>query len=135
MRLSSRARKRLRDEEYRKFRDAMILEVGRCEMAVLGPTSHRLRVPLSSLQVHHIIRGTRRDRALTERCAVLVLCSKCHDSLHHELKHWNESLQLAILKAARPGDYCLENYNRLFGGGPNRITQEDVDKWGIQTGG
>jgi len=67
--------------------------------------------------------------ALMERCAVLVLCSKCHDSLHHELKHWSEAEQLAILRLARPDDYCLEDYNRLFGEGPNRITQADVDKW------
>uniref|UniRef100_A0A6M3JJF9 HNH endonuclease n=1 Tax=viral metagenome TaxID=1070528 RepID=A0A6M3JJF9_9ZZZZ len=128
MKMGSRARKRIRDEAYRRFRDAMIVEVGRCEMAPLDPT-HRTRMPLSTLQIHHIMRGTRRERSLTERCAILVLCCECHCKLHTGRKHWPEASQLALLKLVRPLEYSLEEYNRLFAGPANRITEADVDKW------
>ena len=106
----------LRNRQVAQFRRALIVEVGRCELC-------RQRF---GLEVHEICRGPHREKALDQRCALLVVCRRCHSERLSSRAEWPESRQLAALKRSRPGDYDLEAYNALVGRGPDRITEEEV---------
>ena len=77
------------------------------------------------MALHHLIRGLRPN----ERCAVLLLCWRCHTERIHGNEKWPDARQLAVLKRSRPEDFNLKKYNTLMGRGPYRIEQKDIAKW------
>lgn len=89
----------------------------------------------SRLCCHEIACGPHRQKALDKPFAILVLCWFCNGEVVTDKARWPEARQLAVLKRKSPGDYDLAAYNLLRARNPNRITETDVDKWGIQTGG
>jgi len=114
---------RLRNARAQLVRDALILEVGRCEVCGKRPA---VVLPRVNLWVHEIARGSHRHEALDKRFATLVVCRPCHmDEIHSRLG-WPEARQLAVLKRRRPRDYDLAAYNELVGADPDRITEADV---------
>ena len=120
-----------RERECREFRRALVAEVGRCELCghmgwVVPSTSAHKR----GLCCHEIARGIHRQKALDQRCAILVVCPICHD----ELDGWPEERQLAVLKRSRPANVDLAAYNALIGWGESRITAADVDAWDRKPG-
>jgi len=84
-----------------------------------------------ALSVHEIARGTHRSKALDKRYAVLVVCWHCHENrIDNGKEQWPEARQLAVLKRSRPADFNLAAYNQLVGYGPDRISEEDVERYG-----
>ena len=83
----------------------------------------------SQLCCHEIANGPFRQKALDQHYAILVLCSWCNGYEVEDMARWPEARQLALLRRMSPEDYDLAAYNALIGRGPNRITEEDVDKW------
>jgi hypothetical protein len=117
-----------RARECRKFREALMQRVGRCDICLHDPKRVRPSDIAWEMCVHEIARGTHRQKALDKPFATLVLCYLCHYELHNGKTYWTEAMQLAVLKKRRPADYDLAAYNRLIGLGPNRITEEDVSR-------
>lgn len=119
-------REAARKREHQKRRIALARDVGHCELCGhdfnRGP---KVAEGIAwTMQEHHIIRGTRPNA----RCAVLLLCGYCHTiEIHNEPHLWPDARQLALLRASRPGDFNLEDFNRLKGCGPDRVTEEDVN--------
>ena len=113
------SKKRSRNRQVAQFRRALIVEVGRCELC-------RQRF---GLEVHEICRGPHREQALDQRCALLVVCRRCHSERLSSRAEWPESRQLAALKRSRRADYSLAEFNALVGLGPERVTEADVDQW------
>lgn len=126
MRSVSKKRRR-RNDEVREWRRALVRRVGRCEICGYYPT-YLQRTP-RRMDVHEICRGPNREKALDQACAVLCVCSACHDGPLASRAEWPEARQLAALKRSRPEDYSLAQYNALVARGPNRITDEDVARW------
>ena len=117
-----------RNAEAKPILDALIARVGRCEVCPRDHRQVRSGWIRWRLDVHHIARGSHREKALDKPFAVLVVCWVCHERIHFGTG-WPQARQLAILKRKRPKDYDLDAFNRLIGSGPNRITQEEVDQW------
>lgn len=116
MRPVSKARQKLM-RQMKPIRDAFRSEVGCCE--VCGKTT-------GALDVHEIGRGTCRALCLGARCALLVLCRRCHDKLG-STREWPESRQLAILARRRPRDFDLTAYLKITSPhAMRRITIEEV---------
>ena len=110
------------------LREQLIEEVGHCELCGHGPSGHhRGEYIMWAMELHHLIRGLRPN----ERYAVLLLCWSCHHLRIHGNEDWPDARQLAALKASRPRDDNLAEYNKLKGRGPKRITEQDVDDWEI----
>lgn len=83
----------------------------------------------SRLCVHEIANGPNRQKALDQPYALLVLCWWCNSEVVTDKREWPEARQLSLLKRRAPDNYDLTAYNTLVGRGPNRITEEDVDRW------
>jgi hypothetical protein len=84
--------------------------------------------------VHEIglARGGTRDKALDQRCSLLVLCESNPATgrvgCHPVCQNWDEERELALLYLARPGDYDLKAHLMLTRPqAPKRITQKEVD--------
>lgn len=114
-----------RAAETRQFREQFIQEVGCCELCGYNPSLPGGYV--RPLACHEIARGQARQRALDQRCAILVLCQECHMRRIHGPEDWPEARQLALLRRSRPDDFDLSQYNLIVGYGPDRISEEDVD--------
>ena len=113
-----------RKRKQKALKAALIEEVEHCENCRCDLS----RVPIRFIELHHIIRQLRPN----ERCAVLLLCWKCHMlKIHSNDKdeHWPEARQLVLLLRSRPKDFNLREFNRLKGRGPDRLTIEDMEKW------
>jgi len=106
----------------------LIATIGQCELCGKDPS--RVRHDYK-LVVHHIMRGPLRKKSTGKRFANLVLCKNCHDNVIHgnSRGYWAENRQLALLRRRRPEDLDLKAYNKMKGYGPDRITEEDLDKW------
>lgn len=109
----------------------MIAAAGGCEICGHSPARPHRGKPaeLSRLCCHEIACGPHRQKSLDKPFALLVLCWWCNGYRVTNKQWWSEARQLAVLRAVRPNDYDLSAYNALVGYGPNRITQEDVDRW------
>jgi hypothetical protein len=126
---SAKARKRR--TEAKPTRDALIAQARRCMICGHSP-SHpsRSRPPRCSLLCcHEIANGPFRQKALDKPYAILVLCAWCNGYEVEDKAKWPEARQLALLRRMSPENYDLAAYNELIGRGPNRITEEDVNKW------
>jgi hypothetical protein len=91
-------------EATRQWRDDFRAEIGRCEKC-LKPTSP------AALDVHELVAGSSRAKALDKRYAVLCLHRACHTLL----EAMTIPRQLAYLLRARPQDVDMESYYRLTG--------------------
>ena len=85
-----------------QFREDLRKEVGRCEFC-LKPARWQ------SLDVHELVTGIDRAKALDKRYAVLCLHRKCHDKIEQLIV----SAQIAYLMRARPADYDMPAYHLL----------------------
>jgi len=94
-------KKRKLAEIYSIWRMDFLTSVGYCE--ICGALPH---------EVHHIARGIHREKAETERCAVLALCNHCH---HEEVGDWPIPRQLAALACSRPYDLNFTQFNIIRG--------------------
>ena len=104
-------------KKVKPIRDGLRDEVGQCEICGY---SH------GSLDVHEIGRGSCRAICLGERCALLIVCRRCHEELGSSAK-WPEARQLAVLASRRLLDYDLKAYLSFTRpNAPNRITLEEV---------
>lgn len=97
MRPVSKKRQKLM-REVKPIRDALREEVGCCEIC---------DNPRGTLDVHEIGRGVYREACLGERCALLVVCRRCHDEKLSYASEWPEARQLALLARRRPLDFNL----------------------------
>jgi hypothetical protein len=122
-------KRRARIREVQGFRKGLIEEVGRCEVCGHNPDRMKTGHVQWTLVVHEIARGEHREKALDQRCAVLVLCWRCHAERIHGPEEWPQARQLAVLRRSRPEDYDLEGFNALVGYGPRRITDKEVERW------
>jgi len=111
--------------ECKPFRDALIAEVGCCEVCL-----RRRQVRPGKLCVHEIARGSHRHKAVDKRFALLVLCDRCHLERIHGNEQWPQARQLAVLKRSRPADYDLAAFLNLKNPNALRaITEEEVQAW------
>ncbi len=117
-----------RKAEDRTFLKQLFEEVERCEICGHDPTRASSGFLAWRMVAHHIARGIHREKARVKRCAVLLVCWRCHTERVHGNEDWPQSRQLAVLKKSRPEDYDLAAFNALIGWGKNRITEEDVIK-------
>lgn len=100
MRQISKKRREL-IKTVKPIRDGLREEVGHCEIC---ENSRGI------LDVHEIGRGQFRESCLGERCALLVVCRKCHDEKLSHVAEWTEARQLAILAGSRPKDFNLTRF-------------------------
>lgn len=109
-----------RDRVADKWRKAQIAKVGRCEWCL------KKRKP-DDLTVHEIglARGGNRVHAQDKAFSTLVLCKiGCHQLLQNA----RETLELAVLKRSRPGEYDLAAHLFLTRpGAPKRIEPWEVE--------
>lgn len=89
---------------YTAWRKEFLEEVGHCEICGALPSV-----------IHHIARGIHRENAQYEPCAVLALCTHCHDEEVHGQGNWPIQRQLAALACSRPMDINLAQFNTLRG--------------------
>lgn len=121
MRRVSKKRQKLM-REVKPIRDALRTEVGCCE--ICGSSR-------GTLDVHEIGRGQFREACLGERCALLVVCRRCHDDELSSTKRWPEARQLALLLLRRKKDFDLTAYLQLTSPrAMRRITMEEVLSYG-----
>lgn len=103
MRNVSKKRQRL-NRSVAEHRQALRQRVARCEVC-LDPAAPEW------LDVHELVPGSSRAKALDKDFALLCATRRCHDYL--------ETLtipnQLAYLYIARPSDFDLEKYYALIG--------------------
>jgi hypothetical protein len=124
------AKQRSRADEAREVRQALILEVGRCEMCGHNPTNHTAGCVAWRLDAHEILNGPLRQACLDKRHSLLVLCWLCNSEEATDKGKWPEARQLCLLKFKRPWDYDLAAHNLLANPrAPNRITQAEVDAY------
>jgi hypothetical protein len=124
------AKRKMRAEEARPVREALIAERRRCEICGHSPAQPWKDKPreCSQLCVHEIANGPYRQKALDKRYATLVLCWWCNGSVVTNKRDWPEARQLACLRRNRPHDYDLVAYCRLVNErAPNRIEPKEVD--------
>ena len=121
-----------RKAEESAFKRELFDELGACEICGHDPTLGSRGNMAWRMELHHIARGIHREKARVERCAVLLLCWRCHQLAVHGNADWPQWRQLAMLKQSRPGDYDLAAFNALVGWGKNRITKEEVDNADIE---
>jgi hypothetical protein len=80
--------------------------------------------------VHEILRGANRNKALSEPCTWLVLCSPCNTGQFHSRGTWPDAKQLALQYLCCPTVYDLKRFNLLYcERAPNRVTQDEVDAY------
>lgn len=123
---------RKRMAEARPIRHRLIAEAQGCEICGHSPRHPHRGKPAecSQLCCHEIACGPNRQKALDKPFAILVLCWWCNGHVVVCSREWPEAKQLAVLRAARPGDYDLAAYNRLVNErAPERITESEVDEW------
>lgn len=98
------AKRRALYERVRDFRDDFRWRVGRCEVCLkkAGP---------SVLDIHEVVDGSNRSKALDKRYAILA----CHRRCHEYLETITIPHQLAYLMRARPQDFQPEKYYALIG--------------------
>src|SRR5574339_82749 len=105
-------------------RAMFVAEVDRCELC-----EQRL-----SLAVHEVARGCDRRKALTTRCANLILCNAkqgIKPSCHKIVETWPREKQLALLLLRRPHDFDLEAYYQIIGG-RRKPERSEIDGWAVQ---
>lgn len=120
MRPVSKKRQRLM-RQVKPIRDGLREEVGCCEIC------GRSRC---ALDVHEIARGVHREACLGERCALLVVCRRCHDDKLSHVAEWTEARQLAILAESRPLDFNLARFLEITSPrAPRRIEIDEVLAW------
>lgn len=103
MRAVSKKRQKL-VREVKPIRDALREEAGCCD--ICGNSR-------GTLDVHEIARGVHREACLGQRCALLVVCRRCHDEELGYASKWPEARQLALLAQKRPRDFDLTAYLQL----------------------
>jgi len=117
--ISNKRRKLIK--EVKPIRDGLREEVGQCEIC---------KNPRGTLDVHEIGRGVYRESCLGERCALLVVCRKCHDEKLSEALEWPEPRQLAILASSRPLDFNLARFLEITTPkAPRRIEIHEILAW------
>lgn len=106
-----------RERDAWQFRYELCAEVGRCERC-------GLRKRTNEIACHEILGGTAfRQRCLTERCALLVLCNPCHSIV----QVWEtKQRQLARLFLSRQIDLNLPRFCELWCRGPQAVTFDEV---------
>jgi hypothetical protein len=113
---SNAKRTAARESAAWQFRYDLCAEVGRCERCTR-------RKPTNELSCHEILDGNGfRQKCLTERCALLVLCNPCHAIVQNEPK----PRQLARLYLSRAADLDLIRLCELWCRAPTAVTVEDV---------
>lgn len=86
------------------WRENIRREVGRCEFC-LSPAHWK------TLDVHELVVGCHRAKALDKRFAVLCVHRDCHNTLEAMTIPW----QMAYLLWARPQDFDMPAYHKLTG--------------------
>ena len=107
--------------KVKPIRDGLRDEVGCCEICenIFG-----------TLDVHEIGRGVHREACLGERCALLVVCRRCHEENLSYTDQWTEARQLAALAVSRPQDFDLARFLEITSPkAPKRIEMQDVLDW------
>lgn len=105
-------------KKVKPIRDELRAEVSCCEIC---GTQHGV------LDVHEIGRGPCRAICLGERCALLVVCRRCHDEKLSYASEWPEAKQLALLARRRPKDFSLADYLELTSPkAPKRIEIQEI---------
>jgi hypothetical protein len=79
---------------------------------------------LKRLEIHHIVRGPSRGKALDERCALIRACHDCH---FRRLDSMPVVMQLAIKKRYDLTCYDRVKVNVLRGRAKEAITEAEVD--------
>lgn len=103
------------------IRDSLRAEVGCCE--ICGKTN-------GTLDIHEIGRGCSRALCLGERCALLLVCRKCHEEKLSHASEYPEARQLAVLAKSRPNEFSLSDYLTITSPrAPKRIEMHDVLEW------
>lgn len=98
------AKRRALYDQVREYREHFRWEVGRCEVCLekAGP---------SVLDVHELVPGNHRHKALDKPYAILAVHRNCHNYIETlTIPH-----QLAYLLRSRPNDYHPEKYYELIG--------------------
>lgn len=103
MRAVSLKRQKL-NREVGPWRQNLRERVGRCEMC-LRPKSPE------NLDVHELVPGSSRSKALDKVFAVLCVCRPCHN----DIERLTIPNQLAYLYISRPTDFELPLYYELIG--------------------
>lgn len=126
---SRSSKRRLREQEAKPLREALIAEVGCCEMCGARPVPGSAW-PGHRLCVHEICGGPYRQKLLDKRHSTLVLCWLCNGGPAEDSAQWPESRQLALLKHSRPTDYNLAAHNaEINPRAPRRVEQHEVEQW------
>lgn len=101
-RMSEKRRERMKDVDA--FRDELFDAVGgQCEWC--GARDR--------LDPHEIARAGSKQQSMDQRCAVLLLCRDCHDSIHRSSD--DRAIGLAVLYLARSSDFDIERFYKLEG--------------------
>lgn len=107
--------------EVKPIRDGLREEVGHCEICGCSR---------GILDVHEIGRGQFRAICLGERCALLLVCRRCHEDKLSQASEYPEARQLAALAKSRPNDFSLADYLALTSPrAPMRLEIHEVLEW------
>jgi hypothetical protein len=75
------------------------------------------------LQIHHIVRGSDREKAKNERCVLIRTCERCHSA---HLDGMSVARQLALKKINDPEGYDRILVNRLRGRADDAVSEGEV---------
>lgn len=136
MRRSSLARSsekhRNRGNASKPVRELILAAARECMICGASPARPHRDKPreLSQLCCHEIACGAYRQAALNKPYAILALCWWCNGYVVTDKATWPQSRQLSVLQRKAPQSYDLKAFNYLINPrAPNRITQDEVDRW------